>query len=171
MNWFALSVKSHHETAVSARLINKGFEVFLPLYRTTRTWSDRKKEIQLPLFDGYVFCRFNPNERSVPVATTPGVFRIVSMGNTPAPVPDHEIEAVRAVTNSRSVVEPWPYIPKGSPVQITSGVLSGVEGSFMEEHTGGRLIVSITLLQRSVAVQIDRTSVRPQMPYTSALSA
>lgn len=172
MNWFALSVKSNHESAVGTRLANKGYEVFLPLYRTRRVWSDRIKEIYLPLFEGYVFCRFDLTNRAAPIVTTPGVFRIVGFGNTPAPIADREIEAVRAVTNSRSAAEPWPYMAAGSPVQITSGAFAGVEGLFVEAPKGDQLIVSISLLQRSVAVQIDRACVRPlQASYPSARCA
>jgi transcription antitermination factor NusG len=145
----------------STILRGKGYEEFLPLYRSRRQWSDRIKELELPLFPGYLFCRFDVSDRLMPILTTPGVIGIVGAGKTPVPVEDDEIEAIRVILRSGLAAQPCPSLSVGSKVYIEGGPLAGVEGIITDTDKVYRLIVSVSLLQRSVAVEIDREWARP----------
>lgn len=153
--WFAVTVKPHHEKTVSAILRNKGFEEFLPLYRVRNRWSDRVKELELPLFPSYVFCRFTAEDR-VRVLRTPSIRGVVGFGDGPMPIPDREIEAVRKLVDSDLPLGPWPFLKVGHRVRITQGSMRDVEGILIQVKDSFRVVVSIELLQRSVAVTIDR---------------
>ncbi len=153
--WFALLIRARHSRIVAAALHTKGFEVFLPLYTSRRRWSDRIKEIELPLFPGYLFCRFDLNNR-LPILITPGVIQIVGIAKTPVPVEESEIDALQAIVASRLQAQPWPFIQVGQRVRIEHGPLCGAEGILISSKKQHRLVVSVTLLQRSVAVEIDR---------------
>jgi transcription antitermination factor NusG len=158
--WYALTVKHQHERAIEAALQQKGFEAFAPMYRSQRKWSDRKKEIELPLFSGYVFCRF-AHETKARVLSTPAIARVVDFGGVPAAIPAAEIEAVRAIVNSALAVRPWPHLKPGDRVRVERGPLRGIEGTLVREKDALELIVSVQLLQRAVAVQVDAASVVP----------
>lgn len=158
--WFALHVRPRSERSVASLLRYKGFTEFLPLYRTRRRWSDRFKEVEMPLFPGYLFCRFDPEHR-LPVLLTPGVDFIVGLGKVPVPVEETEIEAIQAVLNSGLGLEPCAYLQEGEWVRIMNGPLCGVEGIFLEVKNQHRLLVSVTMLHRSVAVEIDRSWLLP----------
>ncbi len=140
-------------------------EDFLPLYTSRRTWSDRIKRLENPLFPGYVFCRFDPRVRQS-VMKTPGVVSIVSFGRVPEPVNDAEIAALQAVCKSGLAASPWPTPKVGSTVRLHDGPLRGLEGLLVEDKKT-RLILSLTLLQRSVAVEIDRQWIEPVGPLIS----
>jgi transcription antitermination factor NusG len=161
LRWFAVRVRIRHEQVVAAWLVAKNYEVFLPLQNCRRVRSGRVEEIQMPLFSGYVFCRIDFEDRSNPIVTTPGVLGIVGFGGTPAAVSDSEIESLRSVLKSGMSVEPWNRYSPGSPVRICRGPLSGVEGTLVEVKRGHHLIVSISLLQRSVMVKIDPSWLTP----------
>lgn len=158
--WFALTVKPQHEKATALALRQKGLEEFLPLYRTRRQWSDRIKTLELPLFPGYVFCRFPALRKSV-VLATPGVRRIVGFGSVPTPIEDSEIASIRAMIASGVGVGPWPYLRTGQRVRIQAGPLRGLEGLLVSLKDSWRVVVSLHLLQRSVAVEVERDMVRP----------
>jgi transcription antitermination factor NusG len=158
--WFALCVRSQYEKNVAATLRSKGYEDFLPLYRCRRRWSDRFKELELPLFPGYVFCCFDINHR-LPILLTPGVMLIVGSGKIPVPVDDNEIAALKSIVKSRFQAEPWPFLQIGQTVRIEQGSLEGVEGILLALKKPNRLVVSVTLLQRSVAVEIDEDWAKP----------
>lgn len=159
--WYALRIRSNQEKVVSSILETKGFERYLPLYRAKRRWSDRVKELELPLFPGYLFCRLDMNDAAVPVITTPGVIAITGTGKIPVPIPEEEIEAVRTVIRSGLAVMPWPGLTAGSRVLIEHGPLMGVEGIAVDVEDQCRLVVSIHLLRRSLSVEIDRSWARP----------
>ena len=159
--WYALHVRSRYERAVSTVLRYKGFAEFLPVYRSRRQWSQRIAEIELPLFPGYVFCSFDPAERRVPIMTTPGVMGIVGFGGKPVPIEDGEIQAIHRVLETGIAAEPWKYIESGQRVRVEHGALAGLEGIFIEVKKNYRLLLSLTLLQRSVAIQIDAACVVP----------
>lgn len=159
--WYALHIRSKFERVASATLSGKGYEEFLPVYSSKRRWSDRQKEIELPLFPGYLFCRFDAQERLLPILTTPGVISIVGAGRVPAPIPEQQIDAIRTVIRSGLCAQPWPHLAVGSKVVIERGPLAGIEGVTLDVDKKYRLIVSVPLLQRSVAVEIDRDWVRP----------
>ncbi|MCS6952669.1 MAG: UpxY family transcription antiterminator [Bryobacteraceae bacterium] len=158
--WFALTVKPQHERTVALALRHKGFEEFLPLYRTRRQWSDRIKTLELPLFPGYVFCRF-PTFRKAAVLGTPSVNSIVGFGGVPAPLEDSEIDSIRAMVASGCSVGPWPYLRAGQRVRVQAGPLRGLEGILVSLKDRWRVVVSLHLLQRSVAVEVERDVVAP----------
>ena len=159
--WYAIRIQSKLEGLASATLRGKGYEEFLPLYRSWHRWSDRVKQLDLPLFPGYLFCRFAVNDRLLPILTTPGVISIVGAGKTPVAVSDEEIASVRAILRSGLPARPWPGLTVGSRVFLERGPLAGIEGIALNVDKAFRLVVSVPLLQRSVAVEIDRDWVRP----------
>ena len=164
--WYAIRVQSKFENLAAATLRGKGYQEFLPLYRSRRRWSDRVKEIDLPLFPGYLFCSFDVNGRLLPILTTPGVIAIVGAGKTPVAVSAEEIAAVQAVVRSGLPARPWPGLTVGTRILIERGPLAGIEGIALDVDRKYRLIVSVPLLQRSVAVEIDREWARPILPGT-----
>jgi transcription antitermination factor NusG len=159
--WYAIHVRSRCERVASTVLREKGFEEFLPVCRAKRQWSDRVKRLDLPLFPGYVFCRIDIAARLLPVVSTAGVLGIVRAGKDPIAVPDPEIEAIQAVIRSGLPSTPWPGLSAGSRAVIEHGPLTGVEGIVLDVNKKYRLIISIPLLQRAVAVEIEPEWVRP----------
>ena len=167
-HWFALQVRSRNEHAIVLMLQNKGYETFLPTYRSRRVWSDRVTELVLPLFAGYVFTWCSLSDRLAPIVTTPGVVRIVGVGNRPAPIADDEIVALKKVVASGLTAGPCRYFPKGSGVVIAAGPLTGVQGTIVDIKNRRRVVISVSLLQRSVAVEVDHAwlveaSARPRI--------
>lgn len=158
--WFALRVKSRSEKTVATVARRKGFEEFLPLYLSRRRWSDRFKSIDLPLFPGYVFCRLNPEFR-LPLLTIPGVLSFVGIGKMPVAIDDAEIAAIQTATRAGLIAEPYPFLEVGQRVRLAEGPLAGLEGLLAEVRKEQRLVVSVSMLKRSVAVEIDRNWVRP----------
>ncbi len=153
--WFALRVKSRCEKIVATMAQNKGFEEFLPLYHARHRWSDRVKSVELPLFPGYLFCRLNPHYR-LPLLTIPGVLHFVGIGRTPIAIEDAEIAAIKTAVGSGMMTEPWPFLEIGQRVRLDEGPLTGLEGILVGTSKGQRIVVSVTLLKRSVAVAIER---------------
>ena len=139
---------------IAAQLEGQGFECFLPKYKSVREWSDRKKEVEQPLFPGYLFCRFDYTRRR-PVVVTPGVLQIVGCGRTPMPIEDREIEAIQIAVASGIPSQPWPYLEVGEKVRIHTGKLSGLEGILVNFKGNHRVVLSVSLLQRSVALEVD----------------
>jgi transcription antitermination factor NusG len=160
LRWFALQVRPRYEKIVASVLRAKGYEAFLPLTVARRRWSDRTKALEVPLFPGYLFCRLDPLVR-LPILLTPGVLSIVGVGKNPVPVEASEIEAVQAIVESGIGVEAWPWLEAGQRVRIEQGPLTGLEGILVDFKNSRRLVVSVTLLQRSVSAEIERDWVRP----------
>lgn len=159
--WYALTVKHQHEVAAQSALEFKGFEALAPTYRARRRWSDRVKEIDLPLFSGYVFCRFAFAER-IRVIDVPGVAKVVEFGGAPAEISESEIAAIRAVMNSKFPVRPWPYLKPGDQVRVERGPLRGVQGTLLREDQDRlQLVIRIDMLQRSLAVEVESDMVTP----------
>lgn len=158
--WYALTVRPQHERTVELALAARGLTAYLPVFETVRKWSDRFKKLVVPLFPGYIFCRFDTSSR-VQVLKTPGVISIVSTGQTPTPVPDAQVEAVQKMLASGSPVKACAYLREGERVRIEQGPMAGVEGILLEVRDACRLVVAIDLFQRSVAVQVHRESVVP----------
>ncbi len=158
--WYALAVRPRHERAIAKSLRSKGLEEFSPLYRTRRRWCDRIKELETELFPGYVFCRFSYDQRLL-VLNTPGVTSIVGFGTRPVPVDDREIEAIRAVVASGLPVQPWTYLRTGQRVRIEQGCLEGVVGIVLRDRDAFRVLINVEILQRTVAVEIDRALLTP----------
>ncbi len=153
--WYAVHVKSRSEKVVSAIAQNKGFEEFLPLYKIRRRWSDRVQTVELPLFPGYLFCRIGAESR-LPILTIPGVLGFAGVGKTPLPIEDEEIAAIQTAVASGLFAEPWPFLNSGDVVRLEAGPLAGLEGVYVTSRNQHRIVVSVTLLQRSMAIEIDR---------------
>lgn len=158
--WFALQVRTRFEKNVASFLDGKGYEWFLPTYISRRRWSDRTKELELPLFPGYLFCRFNPQER-LPILKTPGMISIVGTAKTPTPVDASEIVALRTLVKSDIPRQPWPFLKVGQRVRIEYGSLAGLEGILLQIKGSDRIILSVSLLQRSVAAEVDSSWITP----------
>jgi transcription antitermination factor NusG len=158
--WFALRVKPNYEKPVSVALRGKGFEEFLPLFRSRRQWSDRVKVMDLPLFPGYLFCRLNLEER-MPLITTPGFLYIVGVGKNPEPVAESEILAIQSVLRSGVPVTPWPSLVVGQKVQVKQGPLRGLVGVVGKIANQHRMYVSVTLLKRSISVEVAPEWIQP----------
>lgn len=158
--WFGLRVKPHREALASACLRAKGYQELSPTYTSRRRWSDRFKEIELPLFPGYLFCRFDPSFR-LPVLTTPGVLGVVGLGSQPQPIADAEMDAISALVRTGALAQPFPFLGQGDRVRIAEGPLTGTEGIIVTVEDRCRLVVSVSLLQRSISIEIARHWVRP----------
>jgi transcription antitermination factor NusG len=165
--WFAILARTGREKNATLLLENAGYECYLPVIRFTRQWSDRLKEIELPMFPGYLFCRMNPHNR-LPVLTTPGVIQIVGVGKTPIPVEEQEIDTIQRVGKSGISLMPWPYLQVGHVAEIEEGPLRGVTGIVIRIKSGLKLVLSVNLLQRSIAVEIDRSWIGAAYPVRPA---
>jgi transcription antitermination factor NusG len=163
--WFAILVRTSREKTASLLLENAGYECFLPISKYMRRWSDRMKEVEVPLFPGYLFCRMNPHNR-LPVLMTPGVIQIVGVGKMPIPVEEEEIAAIQRVGKSGLPTMPWPYLQVGHAARIEDGPLRGITGIVIKIKPGLKLVLSVNLLQRSVAVEIDRSWIGAAYPVT-----
>jgi transcription antitermination factor NusG len=150
--WFALRVRGRSEKTVSQVLVEKGYESFLPTYE--REGANAGQD-GAPFFPGYVFCRFDVFRR-LPILKTPGVLQIVGVGRAPLPVEDHEILSLQKAVHHRLLIRPADFIPVGQKVRIADGALKGVEGIVVECRNSLQLILSVTLLRRSVRVEIHR---------------
>lgn len=155
-DWFGIRVKSRCEFRAYDDLRLRGLETFLPLCSVRRRWSDRVKTLQVPMFSGYLFCRFTMLDR-VRVLNAAGVAQIVGTGNTPVPISEAEIRSVQTLVTSKVACAPWPYLQTGQRVSIDSGPLAGVEGVIVRAENGRpRVVVSVSMLLRSVAAEIER---------------
>lgn len=152
--WYALQVWSRKESSVSTHLQSLGFECFLPTYKACRQWSDRVKEVEQPLFPGYLFSNFDFHNRRQ-LVMTPGVIQIVGNGKSPLPVANSEIERLQIAVASDVDKQPWPYLQAGERVRGDRGSLRGMEGILINIKGTHRVVLSISILQRSVAVEVD----------------
>ena len=157
-DWHALYTRHQHEKAVASILKGKGFDVFLPLYSAVHRWQDRAKELSLPLFPCYVFVRGGLDRRA-DVLATPGVHSFVPRQGPAADVPEAEIEAVRRLVVRSNGVEPHPYLRCGEWVRVKSGPLEGLEGILTRKKNLFRLVLSVELLEKSVAVEVSASMV------------
>lgn len=152
--WFALYTRCQHEKTAAQFVARKGVETFLPLYKTARRWKDRVKELSLPLFPNYVFVLSGPEQRGM-ILSTPGIYDFVRLGAVPAPIPREEIEAVRRAIDQGLRTEPHPFLSTGDRVLVKSGPLEGLEGILVRKKGFYRLILSVELLARSIAVEVE----------------
>ena len=164
LSWFAIRVRPRYEKQVAQSIESKGVETFLPLYLERRRWSDRTQEIHTPLFDGYVFCHINPAFR-LPILVTPGVIHFVGIGKTPVPVEDSEIAAIQTVVGSGSAVRSCPFLREGDRVRVDDGPLRNVEGILLRTGETDQVVLSVTLLQRSMAGAVDWAWLTPIRPW------
>lgn len=152
--WYVLYTCPRHEKQVATQIERRNFSSFLPLYRSVRRWKDRRKELKLALFPGYVFVRM-PLENKLQVLELPGVVRLVSFNGQPATLSASEIETLRNRLSGALNVAPHPYLSKGRRVRVRSGAMQGLEGIIVRRKDRCRVVFSIDLIQRSVAVEVD----------------
>ena len=157
--WYAVWTRSRHEQVVRTQLDEKQVAAFLPTMTRWSRWKDRKKQIDVPLFPGYVFARFDPGER-LAVLKCSGVVSIVSFNGEPAPVPDHEIESIRTLVASTLPYDPCPTIKTGTLVEVSHGPLKGVVGRLTRKGSQARLVLSVDLIGQAVSVQVDAADVK-----------
>ena len=158
--WYAIRVKPKHEKTAATAVAAKGYESFLPLYLSRRKYGERFKNFHLPLFSGYFFARFDPLER-LPILTIDSILGILGNGRELIPVPDTEISSLQVAVESKLAVQPHPFLAVGDRVRLEEGPLRGAEGILVQVKGQDHLVVSVTMLQRSMSVQIDRMWVRP----------
>ncbi|MFZ0213893.1 MAG: UpxY family transcription antiterminator [Candidatus Acidiferrales bacterium] len=158
--WYAAYTRSRHEKSVAHLLQRKQVDTFLPLYGTVRRWENGDHRVELPLFPGYTFVRISLVNR-LRVLEVPGVVRLVGFGGTPTPLDDEEVESLRQAISSGLNAAPHPYLTIGRRVRITAGALAGREGILVRRKGVVRVVLSIDLIQRSVAVEVDAYSIEP----------
>jgi transcription antitermination factor NusG len=168
--WHALYTRHQHEKRVAECLAGKGHTVYAPTYPALHRWKDRMKWVSLPLYPCYVFVK-GGLERKLEIITTPGVFSIVGTSGGPSPIPDVDIESVRRILESRSQVEPYPYLNCGDRVRIAHGPLEGIEGILVRKKGSYRLVLSVELLRKSVAVEVEEASVEKLESFRSEFLA
>jgi transcriptional antiterminator NusG len=156
--WFAIQVAPRSEHRVVQHLEYKGYETFLPTYRSKRSWKDRTKFLELPLFPGYVFCRALPESTGM-VLTIPGAVKFVGIAGNPSVIPDHEIEAIQRIGLSGTPTVPHPYMCAGQRVRIAAGALAGIVGVLSRIKNNLRLIVTVELIMRSISIELGVSDV------------
>ena len=171
-HWYAAYTCANHEKKAAAELQSRSVEHFLPLYASVRRWQDRRVKLELPLFPGYVFVRLPIQER-LRVLQVPGVVQLVSFGSTAAQVPDADIERIRRILQSGIPSEPLPYLAVGNRVRVNAGPLLGLEGIITRRKNGVRFVVTVEMIQRSVAVELSGMELEtlPQQGVRKTLEA
>ena len=159
-HWYAAYTCAQHEKRVGEQLAQRDVEHLLPLYAAMHRWKDRRVRVDLPLFPGYVFVRLVLRDR-LRVLQVPGVVRLVGFGGLPSALPDDQIEILRSGVADRLHVEPHPFLAVGRRVRIVRGPLAGLEGILRRKKNGLRFVLSVELIQRSVAVDVDAADVQP----------
>ncbi len=162
--WYAVRVRPRYERLVSNSIELKGIKTLVPTYSVRRRWADRSKLLDIPLFDGYVFCHVDPNNR-LPVLVTPGVIHFVGIGKTPVPIDASEMKAIQTVVDAGSNATPWPFLATGDRVRIQQGPLRDVEGILVRRERDHRVVISVSLLQRSIAVSMEQSWIVPIRPW------
>jgi transcription antitermination factor NusG len=158
LQWYAACTRSNHERRVAKQLAERGVENFLPQYDSVRRWKDRKVHLKMPLFPGYVFVHLALQNR-LKVLQVPGVARLVGFAGRPSPVPEEEFAKIRGFLKQGLRAEPHPYLKAGRRVRVRSGPLEGMEGIVLRRKNGCRLVISLELIQRAMAVDVSSTDV------------
>jgi transcription antitermination factor NusG len=169
LKWFAVRVRSRCEKLTSTDLANRGYEVCSACAPQRRVWADRVRTVEMPMFPGYIFARFDPS-RALEVLTAAGVVSIVGFGVRYCPVNEIEIEALRVVMRSGVEVLRELLVQPGAQVRVSNGPLRGLEGVLMQVKNQHRLVVSVSLLQRSVSVEIDDLMIEAMSPRPASKS-
>ena len=159
-SWYAIHTRSRHEKVVRDQFTAKGITHLLPLYLKRSVWKDRVKMIEVPLFGGYIFGHFALQNR-LQILTTVGVVRLIGINGTPISVPEKQIEGVRTMVEQHLPYDPHPYLSEGMRVRVMRGPLTGTEGVLVEKKRHFRFIISVDLIQKSVAVDIDSADIEP----------
>jgi transcription antitermination factor NusG len=160
--WYAIHTRARHEKAVTSQIERKGVTTFLPLIKETHRWSDRKKTIQCVLFDGYTFVFLGSYSREYfHIVKTPGVIGFVGIRGVGLPIPDKEIEDIRTLLANDIPCAPYPFLNTGRRVRIRGGCMDGLEGILVAKNSDQSLVVSVEMIQRSLAVRVDGYDVEP----------
>jgi transcription termination/antitermination protein NusG len=160
-HWYAIWTRSRHEQVVREQLERKRIDAFLPTITKWSRWKDRKKKIDWPLFPGYCFARFNP-EDTLPVLKCTGVVSIVSFEGKPAAIPEYELESIRVLVNSALQYDPCPLVREGMMVEVVHGPLRGIIGRLVKKDAAkARLVLSVDLIGQAVSVEVDAADVKP----------
>lgn len=158
--WYVVYTCPRHEKFVAHQMNERQISCFLPLYASLRRWKDRTKRLELPLFPGYLFVQMTPENR-ISILGLPGVVQFVCFQGKPAPVSATELESLRQGTNGSMVVQPHPFLQAGRRVRVVGGSMAGLEGIFLRRKDQNRIVISISLIQRSVSVEIGEAEVAP----------
>jgi transcription antitermination factor NusG len=160
--WFAVQTNYRHENRVSRDLKSKGFETYLPLLRETRQWSDRKKTVEVPAFDGYVFVRHDDSLKTrVCVLQTLGVVRVLGDNHSPVPIPDSEIESLQRTLFSNLDCKRCDSLAVGTMVEVKRGVLAGIRGRLLHYQNSLRLVLSVSTVSQAISVEVNLQDVEP----------
>jgi transcription antitermination factor NusG len=172
IHWYAVWSRSRHEKMVASALTNVGVTTFLPMVTETHRWSDRRKSVNVPLFPGYVFVQIqNSLEAQLQVLKTSGVVQLVGNRQGAVPIQDKEIDDVRAVLEQRVSFSPYPFLQLGQRVRIRGGSLDGIEGILVERDSSSKLVISIELTRRSLAVSVYNFDVEPVGGYVGSMQS
>jgi transcription antitermination factor NusG len=166
--WYAGYTASRHEKRVAEHFAQRGVEHFLPLYETIHRWKNGRHRVQLPLFPGYIFVRIALRERRR-VIEVPGFVRLVGFSSLPCPLPEADINRMKEALNKGVVAEPYPYLTVGTRVEVRNGPLQGMTGILVRRQTKCRVVISVDLIMRSMAVEVEAGDVVPVR--SSTLSA
>jgi transcription antitermination factor NusG len=159
-HWYALCTSSNHEKVVAEQLRQRGVDYFLPLYNSLRRWKDRRVQLQFPLFAGYVFVHIALRDR-LRVLEIPSAARLVGFGGPPLALPEQDIEAIRTSLTREVRAEPHPFVTTGKRVRVVAGPLTGLEGVVIRKRNGLRFVISLDLIMRSVAVEMNASDLAP----------
>lgn len=163
--WYAAYTSARHEKKIATELARQGVEYFLPLYNSVRRWKDRRVQLELPLFPSYIFVHLPLVER-LRVLQVPGVVRLVGFSGTPVPLPDSEIARIHSILQHQVRPEPHLCLSAGKRVRVTSGPMAGFEGIIVRRKNKQRFVLTIELIQRAVAVEVnglELEAVRPRL--------
>jgi transcription termination/antitermination protein NusG len=158
VHWYAAHIRSRHEKRVAEQLVEKSVDFFLPLYQAQHRWKDRLARVDLPLFPGYLFVQISLRER-LRVLEVPGVVRLVSNRGEPVPLDDAEIKILQQGLNQKVKASPHPYLKLGTRVRVKTGALAGLEGILIRLKDSYRVVISLDLIMKSIAVEISAADV------------
>jgi transcription antitermination factor NusG len=161
-NWYAVRTRSRHEKLVARQLEKLGIQTFLPLVTKINQWSDRRKQVEEPLFSGYAFVRMNPASGDrIRVLQTQGVVNFVGVQGAAVAIPDQEIENINTLMGSKVSYQERSYLQVGQKVRVCGGALDGLEGILTAENSDDSVVISIGLIQRSLSVRVAGYNVEP----------
>lgn len=165
MLWYAGYTASRHEKRVAEHFAQRGVEHFLPLYETIHRWNNGRHRVQLPLFPGYIFVRIALRDR-MRVIEVPGFVRLVGFNSLPHPLPEADINRMKEALNKGVLAEPYPYLTVGARVEVRNGPLQGMTGILLRRQNKCRVVISVDLIMRSMAVEVEASDVVPMRSST-----
>lgn len=160
--WYVAQTRSRHEKRIARQFESTGLPHFLPVYSVMSRWKDRKVILERPLFKGYIFVHIPLTDR-LRVLHVPGIVRLVGFGGLPVALRDEEMQMMRNGFTERLKVEPHPYLTVGRRVRIRRGPLEGMSGVLVRRKGAFRVVISIALIQRSIAVDVEATDIEPSI--------